>query len=93
MSKFSLIAAALFGVAAPATAQIVFVDAPQIAPPTTADKSKSDTEKIECRAENQLGSRLGRHQVCLTKEQWWAYEQEDKQRVQQWQIVGYAANH
>jgi len=93
MSKTSLIAAALFVIPAPAVAQIVFVDAPPIAPPTKMDKSKSDTEKIECRAENQLGSRLGRHQVCLTKEQWWAYEQEDKQRVQQWQIIGYRSNH
>jgi len=89
MSKSSLIAAALFVIPAPAVAQIVFVDPPAIAPPTRADKAKSDTEKIECRAEDTLGSRLERHQVCLTKEQWWAYEQEDKQRVQEWQIIGY----
>jgi len=84
MSKFSLIAAALLGIPAPAFAQIVFVDAPSTPPPTTADKMNSDAEKIECRTENELGSRLERHLVCLTKEQWWAFEQESRQRMQEW---------
>jgi hypothetical protein len=92
MSKSSLIAAALLATPAPAVAQIVFVDAPPIAPPTKAERMKSDTDKIECRAENPLGTRLGRHQVCLTKDQWWAYEQEARQRVQEWGRLG-SSNH
>jgi len=89
MFKSSLIVAALLAIPAPALAQIVFVDPPPpIAPPTRADMMKSDTDKIECRAENTLGSRLGRHQVCLTKEQWWAFEQEARQRVQDWGRLG-----
>jgi len=88
MSKLPLIAAALLAIPAPALAQIVFVDTPPLAPPTKADKSKSDWDKIQCRAEDETGSRLRREQVCLTKWQWWAYEQEAKQRVYDWQRIG-----
>ena len=89
MSKFSLIAAAFLAMPAPALAQIVFVDPPpQIAPPTRADRMTSDTEKIVCRAENPTGTRLDRHQVCLTNEQWWAFEQEARQRMQEWGRLG-----
>ncbi|HEX3422583.1 MAG TPA: hypothetical protein VHS33_04175 [Sphingomicrobium sp.] len=88
MSKFALIAIALSIISAPVTAQIVFEGDLTKFTPTKEDKARSDWDKIECRAEDVLGSRLERHQVCLTKWQWYSYELEEKQRVQQWQIIG-----
>lgn len=88
MSKFVMIAAALLAVPAPVVAQIVFQDDSTKFTPTKADKSKSDLDKVVCRAEDVLGNRLERHQVCLTKEQWFSYEQEAKQRVYDWQRIG-----
>jgi hypothetical protein len=93
MRTFPLIAAALLAIPAPALAQIVFVDSPSVPPPTKAEKGKSDWDKIQCRAEDDLGSRLARHQVCLTKWQWYAYEQEAKQRVYDWQRIGLNVSH
>ena len=88
MLKFAFIGAALVAAPAPALAQIVFVDPPSHFELTKADKFKSDLDKVECRSEDVLGSRLERHQVCLTKEQWFSYEQEAKQRVYDWQRIG-----
>ena len=87
-SKFAIIAAALLAVPAPAFAQIVFEDDLTKFTPTHSDKAKSDLDKLVCRSEDELGSRLGRHQVCLTKQQWLTYEQEAKQRVSDWQRIG-----
>jgi hypothetical protein len=88
MSKFAIIGAALLAVPAPVFAQIIFVDDLSKFTPTQSDKAKSDLDKLVCRSQDELGSRLERHQVCLTKQQWFSYEQEAKQRVQQWQIIG-----
>ena len=88
MLKIALLAAGLLAVPAPVLAQIVFVDPPPQFTPTKADKAKSDWDKVECRSEDALGSRLDRHQVCLTKWQWWSYEQEAKQRAYDWQRIG-----
>jgi len=88
MSKFAIIAAALLAVPALVLAQIVFQDDLTKFTPTKSDKAKSDTDKIVCRAQDDLGSRLERHQVCLTKQQWLTYEQEAKQRVSDWQRIG-----
>ena len=93
MLKFPLIAAALSAVPFPAIAQIVFQDVPVHVQPSKIAPAKSDWDKIECRAEDVLGSRLERRKVCLTKWQWFAFEQEEKQRLQQWQIVGFSSNH
>ena len=92
MSKFAIIAAALLAVPAPVLAQIVFQDDLTKFTPTKSDKAKSDTDKIVCRAQDDLGSRLERHQVCLTKQQWLTYEQEAKQRVADWQRIGLASH-
>ena len=88
MLKYVIIAAALSAAPSPVLAQIVFVDPPSHFTLTNADKAKSDLDKLECRSEDVLGSRLERHQVCLTKEQWFSYEQEAKQRVYDWQRIG-----
>lgn len=92
MSKFSLIAAAFFVIPAPTLAQIVIEEPPSRAVQSKASDLKSDWDKVECRSEDVLGSRLERHQVCLTKWQWWSYEQEAKARVQQWQIIGFTSH-
>ena len=92
MSKLALLTAGLLIIPAPVAAQITVDDAP-IKVALAKPNLKSDLDRIECRAEDTTGSRLQRNRVCLTKQQWWSYEQEAKQRVQQWQIVAYANNH
>jgi hypothetical protein len=77
---------------APALAQIVFQDAPVVPPPTKAEKSKSDMDKIVCRSQETIGSRLERQQVCLTKQQWLSAEQEAKLKVHDMQVIGLKSN-
>jgi hypothetical protein len=91
MSKLACIAATLFVIPTPVLAQIVFVDVPTKVEPTKADSPKSDTDKIECRTQDTTGTRLGRHVVCLTREQWWLYEHEQKEwlaRIQALSTIG-----
>ena len=80
--KLNCIAAGFLIVSTPAVSQIVFDDSP---PPLAAAgkgaKAKSDVDKVVCRTQDTLGSRLEAHQVCMTKSQWFAYEQENKQHV------------
>jgi len=88
MSKLAYLTAALLVLPAPAVAQIVFQDAPVVAPATKGDKSKSDMDKIVCRSQETIGSRLERQQVCMTKQQWQSAEQEAKNKVREMQIIG-----
>jgi hypothetical protein len=88
MSKLAYITAVLMVVPAPALAQIVFQDAPAVAPPTKADQSKSDMNKLVCRSQETIGSRLERQQVCLTKQQWLSAEQDAKNKAREMQILG-----
>lgn len=92
MSKYAFIAAGLLVVSAPAVAQIVIQDNPPSAP---AKKSagKSDLDKLECRNEETIGSRLDAHRVCMTKQQWLSAEQEAKEKIRQLQITGFAVSH
>lgn len=94
MSKFILIAAALLSAPAPVFAQIIFDDGVDVTKftPTKQDKLKSDWDKVECRNQDVLGSRLERHHVCLTKWQWWTYEQETKQWIQSMERLGEASH-
>jgi len=92
MFKFAVITVGLLALPAPAVAQIVFADPPPQFTPTKADKLKSDWDTVECRSEDVLGSRLERHQVCLTKWQWYSNEQQAKQRVYDWQRIGLTAH-
>lgn len=95
MSKSILIAATLLAAPSPLFAQIEIQDPVDLTKltPTAQDKVKGDWDKIECRAQDVTGSRLERHQVCLTKWQWWANEQEDKNRVYEWQRIGFNVSH
>ena len=81
MTKLAYITAALMVIPAPALAQIVFDDSPPVAASAKGAKPKSDVDKVECRSQDTLGSRLQPHQVCMTKSQWFAYEQGYKQDV------------
>ena len=79
MSKLAYIAASFLLTPTPVLAQIAFQDAP--ATPAKAPGAKSDLDKLQCRSQDTLGSRLQSHQVCMTKQQWWQYEQDNKQKT------------
>ena len=74
MSKLAWITAAVLLIPAPALAQIVFSDSPPPAAPAKGAKAKSDVDKVICRSQDEIGSRLKTHQLCLTLDQWRTYE-------------------
>ena len=80
MPKFAFIGAALLAISSSSFAQIVFEDSP---PPPPAGKAmaKADGDKVICRQQDTIGSRLQAHRVCMTKQQWFEYEQEWKNKV------------
>jgi hypothetical protein len=83
MTKFAYLAGAVIFVSTPLLAQAQVQQAiPQPVAPAKVANSKSDADKVECRSQDELGSRLQRHQVCMTKGQWYTYEQENKKQVQ-----------
>jgi hypothetical protein len=62
--------------------------APQAAP---ARGNQSDLDKVVCKAQDTLGTRLGAKKVCMTVAQWQAYEDDVKdqtRRIQQVPLVG-----
>lgn len=80
MSRVLWLAAIVSVTPMPALAQITFVDVPMtVAPAKPAAGAKNDGEKLECRMQDSTENRLGRHAVCLTKEQWAHQEQADKE--------------
>lgn len=81
MPKIALIVAATLFVPAPALAQIVFDNAPPPPAPVKVAGAKTDAGKLECRSQDTLGSRLQAHQVCMTKQQWFQFEQDNKQKA------------
>jgi invasion protein IalB len=83
MSKYAFIAAGLLTISAPALAQIVIQDTPTPVPTAKNSGVKSDTDKVICRMQETIGSRLQSHQLCLTKQQWWQFEQDNKLKVQE----------
>ncbi len=85
MSRYAFITAGLLIVSGPAFSQIVFDDSPRPAAPAKSAAVKSDLDKVICRMQDTLGSRLQAHQVCMTKQQWWQYEQDNKRKVEELQ--------
>lgn len=86
MLKLAYLTAALIVLPAAALAQSAAAPAVP-APAASPDKSKSDLDKVICRSQDEIGSRLERHQVCLTKQQWATNEQEAKNKVREMQII------
>ena len=84
MLKFAYMAAALVLAPMPAFAQIVFDDTPATAAPTKA-VGKSDLDKLVCRVQDTIGSRVQAHKVCLTKQQWFQAEQDEKNKLKELQ--------
>lgn len=81
MSRLSWLSPTLLVIPFPALAQIAFVDPPKTVAPAKPASTKNDTEKLQCRMQDSTENRLGRHAVCLTKEQWAQQEQADKEMV------------
>jgi hypothetical protein len=80
-------------VSAPVLAQTQTLAVPTPVPPANSATSKSDLDKVECRQEDTIGSRLQSKKVCMTKQQWFAYEQEAKQKLHEMQDIGFVASH
>lgn len=83
MSKYAFVAAGLLVVSAPGLGQIVIQDTPTPVVPAKNAAPKSDLDKVVCRMQETIGSRLDSHQVCMTKQQWWQFEQDNKLKVQE----------
>ena len=90
MLKSIILTASLLA-AAPALAQPAPPAAAPAQPQTaSADKSANPLDKIICRTEDTLGSRLKAHKVCATLREWKDQEDENRMevdRVQQGQGV------
>ena len=84
MRMLAYLTVAALVVPAPAMAQIVFDDSPAKAVPAKS-AAKGDLDKIECRQQETIGSRLQAHKVCLTREQWIQAEQDNRRKVQELQ--------
>jgi hypothetical protein len=79
--KFAYLLTAVAVVAAPAVAQSTIEPRPVQAP-----TAQSDVNKIICKKQQEIGSRLGAKKVCLTKKEWQDradIDREDVERVQQ----------
>jgi hypothetical protein len=77
MLKSMLFVAAGVAVAMPAAAQTTIQ--PQ---PVQTATAKSDVNKLICKKQEEIGSRLGAKKVCLTLEQWQARTTEDRQQLE-----------
>lgn len=56
------------------------------------DETKSDLDKVICREQYELGSRLIHNKVCLTRGQWREYEAENREHVQEMERIGLQGN-
>jgi len=75
----------LVAAAAPAIAQTA-APAPQTAPAPQAAKPENPLDKIVCRYEDTVGTRLGGHKVCATLREWQDQERENQDATQKWQL-------
>lgn len=86
MRKLAYLGLAALLVPGSLAAQIVIGDTPITAAPTQGTPAaKGDLDKVECRQQETIGSRLQRHKVCLTKQQWIQAEQDNRRKVQELQ--------
>ena len=84
MLKFAFVASALVIAAVPAAAQDT---ADPVAPqPIVVSTEKSEVNRIVCKKQEQIGSRLGAKKVCLTVKEWQdraAADRTETERIQQ----------
>lgn len=79
--KFAYLLTGLAVVAAPATAQSTIEPRP-----VQSATAATDVNKIVCKKQQEIGSRLGAKKVCLTVKQWQDradIDREDTARIQQ----------
>ena len=50
--------------------------------PVQAPTAKSDVNKLICKKQEEIGSRLGAKKVCLTQEQWQARTNDDREQME-----------
>ena len=82
MLKLACITAVLLAVPTSVLAQTQTQPVPVPVAPANASKAKSDVDKVVCRSEDTIGSRLEARQVCMTRQQWQQYEAENRQKTQ-----------
>lgn len=68
MVRFAYVTGALMLIAPPAVAQTVPTQAAQAQEIPSTDKS--DVNRIVCKKEEKIGTRLGAKKVCLTVKEW-----------------------
>ena len=73
MVRIGYIFVALLAVPAPGGAQIVFDDNPPAATPAKSTNVKADNSVVVCKMQDELGSPVNRHKVCLTHGRWRQY--------------------
>ena len=57
----------------------------QVAEATPKAAAKSDVDKVVCRIQDEIGSRLRAHKVCMTVGQWRDNEREYREHLQEMQ--------
>jgi hypothetical protein len=57
----------------------------QAVQPAPKQATKSDIDKVVCRMQDEIGSRLRAHKVCMTVGQWRDNEREYKEHLQEMQ--------
>ncbi len=77
MLKSLILLSAGVAVAMPAAAQTTVQ--PQ---PVQTATAKSDVDKLVCKKEEEIGSRLAAKKVCLTVQQWQERTTEDRQQLE-----------
>ena len=75
--------------AAPAMAQTAVPPAPQTQPAAPAAK-QNPLDKVVCRTEDTVGSRLKKHKVCATVREWQEMEADMRSAVELYQQRGQA---
>ena len=85
MLKHAFLIAAAVSLSAPVAAQTALPPAAEPAP-IVVQNTKSEVNRIVCKKQEEIGSRLGAKKVCLTVKQWQDQadaSREDIERIQQ----------
>lgn len=70
----------------PAAAQAIPAASPgPRSAPIAVDPKHSDVDKVVCKSEDTLGSRLKSKKVCMTVKEWQDYVYWNREQVERWQ--------